>query len=251
MATALSRQLRWRSDWPRTCFATTSRSDPHRAFVSRDAHRAHMARFTHDLMALRPDAAEWGIVGAGLLPADRALQTALAAQDQLYTLIERDGRHGERVTGSARWPDWSHGGLEALSGDRRAGRSIVSLTVTANKLTRLDLATTSTCSMLGERGDRPRPRLAGGYLRRRSGCRVEAFRTPAWSRHYSAFTAMSCDNIQGKRPSAESRGAGVRRATSTRGSATDRRQRHLPQLDGGPDHPGDDANRYRARRRAI
>src|SRR5579863_2572472 len=60
-------------------------------------HRAHMARFTHDLMARRPDAADWGIVGAGLLRSDRALHEALAAQDRLYALVERGGSD-ERVT---------------------------------------------------------------------------------------------------------------------------------------------------------
>src|ERR1700749_1911238 len=60
-------------------------------------HRAHMARFTHDLMTWRPDAAQWGIVRAGLLPTDSALHDALAAQDRLYTLVER-GADGEAAT---------------------------------------------------------------------------------------------------------------------------------------------------------
>src|SRR5271155_1836537 len=60
-------------------------------------HRAHMARFTHDLMSLRADALGWGIVGAGLLPSDQALHDALAAQDRLYALVERGGAE-ERVT---------------------------------------------------------------------------------------------------------------------------------------------------------
>src|ERR1700761_812981 len=55
-------------------------------------HRAHMARYTHDLMGRRADAGDWGIVGAGLLPSDAGLQASLAAQDRLYTLVERDGR---------------------------------------------------------------------------------------------------------------------------------------------------------------
>ena len=39
-------------------------------------HRAHMARYTHNLMERRPDALGWGIIGAGLMPADRRMQTA-------------------------------------------------------------------------------------------------------------------------------------------------------------------------------
>src|ERR1700723_3238724 len=60
-------------------------------------HRAHVARLTHDLMTRRPEAARWGIVGVGLRPEDRALHAALAAQDRLYSLVERDGR-SEDVT---------------------------------------------------------------------------------------------------------------------------------------------------------
>ena len=52
-------------------------------------HRAHMARYTHDLMQ-RDEALEWGIAGAGLLPGDRRMQESLAPQDDLYTLVERD-----------------------------------------------------------------------------------------------------------------------------------------------------------------
>ena len=46
-------------------------------------HRAHMARYTHDLMQRQPEALEWGIVGAGLLPADRRMQDSLEPQDAL------------------------------------------------------------------------------------------------------------------------------------------------------------------------
>ena len=52
-------------------------------------HRAHMARYTHDLMQ-RGQALDFGIAGAGLLPADSAMHDALAPQDNLYTLVERD-----------------------------------------------------------------------------------------------------------------------------------------------------------------
>ena len=53
-------------------------------------HRAHMARYTHDLMQTRPDALAWGLAGAGLLPSDRRMHDSLAPQDNLYTLVERD-----------------------------------------------------------------------------------------------------------------------------------------------------------------
>jgi mannitol-1-phosphate/altronate dehydrogenase len=38
-------------------------------------HRAHMARYTHDFMTLRSEGLEWGIVGVGLLAADRLMST--------------------------------------------------------------------------------------------------------------------------------------------------------------------------------
>ena len=52
-------------------------------------HRAHMARYTHDLMNRGSNALEWGIIGVGLLPNDRPMRDALAPQDRLYTLVER------------------------------------------------------------------------------------------------------------------------------------------------------------------
>src|ERR1700712_2002356 len=54
-------------------------------------HRAHMARYTHDLMQRTPDALTWGILGAGLMPADIRMKESLEPQDNLYTLVERSG----------------------------------------------------------------------------------------------------------------------------------------------------------------
>ena len=53
-------------------------------------HRAHMARYTHALMNLDRGALGWGILGAGLLASDERGVAALAPQDWLYTLVERD-----------------------------------------------------------------------------------------------------------------------------------------------------------------
>jgi mannitol-1-phosphate/altronate dehydrogenase len=60
-------------------------------------HRAHMARYVHDLMERVPDVNDWGIIGVGLRKSDRSLIEALARQDCLYTLVERDG-DGEKST---------------------------------------------------------------------------------------------------------------------------------------------------------
>src|SRR5262245_25982650 len=53
-------------------------------------HRAHMARYTHDLLQIDSDATRWSIIGVGLIPGDASLLAALRQQDHLYTLVERD-----------------------------------------------------------------------------------------------------------------------------------------------------------------
>jgi mannitol 2-dehydrogenase len=61
-------------------------------------HRAHMAVYTDDVAA---EGGSWGIRGAGLLDADRRMAETLAAQDYLYTVIERDSDGSDaRVVGS-------------------------------------------------------------------------------------------------------------------------------------------------------
>ncbi|MBN9498512.1 MAG: mannitol dehydrogenase family protein [Alphaproteobacteria bacterium] len=54
-------------------------------------HRAHMARYTHELMERDPAALDWGILGCLLMPGDRRMRDSLVPQDNLYTLIEREG----------------------------------------------------------------------------------------------------------------------------------------------------------------
>jgi mannitol 2-dehydrogenase len=153
-------------------------------------HRAHMARLTHDLMDLRPEVAEWGIVGAGLLPGDEALQRALAAQERLYTLIERDGA-GEQATVIGSLAGLAHGGAEALAAIDPPGVRIVSLTVTANGYG-LDLATkTLDLENAAIARDLASPRAPETPI----GVLAEAFRRRMAARQ-PAFTAMSCDNIQ-------------------------------------------------------
>ncbi|MDB5363818.1 MAG: mannitol dehydrogenase family protein [Rhodospirillales bacterium] len=156
-------------------------------------HRAHMARFTHSLMDIRADALAWGIVGAGLLPADRRMYDALAPQDGLYTLVERSGT-AETVTVIGAIPELIHAGetsamlLDAI--DRPAIR-IVSLTVTENgyclnpATKRLDPGHPL---IAGDLADPEHPHSAIGII-------VEAYRRRMASGG-AAFTALSCDNIQ-------------------------------------------------------
>ncbi len=156
-------------------------------------HRAHMARYTHDLMARRPDALQWGTVGAGLLPADRRMRDSLAPQDCLYTLVERSG--GDEtvsvigsLAGFAFAGDSSAGLLDAIAAP---GVRVVSLTVTENgyclnrSTKRLD---PDHPSVRQDLADPARPRSAIGVI-------VEALERRRAAGH-PAFTALSCDNIQ-------------------------------------------------------
>jgi mannitol 2-dehydrogenase len=156
-------------------------------------HRAHMARYTHDLMALDGAALEWGIVGAGLLESDQRVVDALAPQDWLYALVERDA-HGEsvKIIGSVVGVIPAAADPEALlAAIDRAQTRIVSLTVTEhgyclNRATkRLDL---DHPAIRADLADKRRPGSAIGVI-------VEAYRR-RMADGGRAFTAMSCDNIQ-------------------------------------------------------
>jgi mannitol 2-dehydrogenase len=156
-------------------------------------HRAHMARYMHDLMQREPAALSWGIVGAGLMPGDRKMAQSLAPQDGLYTLVERS-RSGEEVCviGSLAGVIDASESTEALlhAIDDRAIR-IVSLTITENgyclnpATKRLDPENPLTRADLSHP---QHPRSAIGVV-------VEALR-----RRRAAGapppTVLSCDNIQ-------------------------------------------------------
>ncbi|MCC6197104.1 MAG: mannitol dehydrogenase family protein [Burkholderiales bacterium] len=61
-------------------------------------HRAHQAVYLDDLFALGLNR-NFGIVGAGIRDADRAMRTALAGQDYLTTVVAQEGSHAQaRVT---------------------------------------------------------------------------------------------------------------------------------------------------------
>jgi mannitol 2-dehydrogenase len=156
-------------------------------------HRAHMARYTHDLMDRSPDSLQWGIVGVGLMPGDERMRESLAPQDALYTLVERQ-ESDECVTVIGSIADTLYAGgsstgvLQAI--DNPAIR-IVSLTVTENGYC-LNSATRQLDPahplVLQDLTHPERPRSAIGVL-------VEAYRR-RMSGGLAAFTALSCDNIQ-------------------------------------------------------
>ncbi len=156
-------------------------------------HRAHMARYTHDLMEIQPDACSWGIIGVGLLPVDQRVRDALESQDGLYTLVERQGEDETAIVIGAVHDvlfagDRSEPVLAAI--DDPAIR-IVSLTVTENGYC-LNPATKTLAlehAAIAHDLEHPeRPQSAVGIV-------VEAYRRRMVA-HRPAFTALSCDNIQ-------------------------------------------------------
>lgn len=156
-------------------------------------HRAHMARYTHDLMNQGPDSLQWGIVGVGLMPGDERMRESLAPQDALYALVERQDSD-ERVTVIGSLTDIVYAGQSSTQVlhviDNPAIR-IVSLTVTEsgyclNSATKqLDPAHPLVVHDLAHPEE---PRSAIGVI-------VEAYRR-RMSIGLPAFTALTCDNIQ-------------------------------------------------------
>jgi mannitol 2-dehydrogenase len=159
-------------------------------------HRSHEAMFVDRILAL--GATDWGIVGVGTLPGDRAMRDALGAQDDLYTLVttDPDGGVEARVIGSIvdylYAPEQPDAVLAALRDPRIR---IVSLTITeggygVNDATGAfepgDAATLADLEAL-PRGATPTSAL--GFLVTGLRERRDAGATP--------FTVMSCDNIQG------------------------------------------------------
>jgi mannitol 2-dehydrogenase len=156
-------------------------------------HRAHMARFTHNLMEARPDMRGWGIIGAGLLPVDARMHEALAPQDGLYTLVERSGTD-ETVTVIGSIPRVIYAGAgsaELLDAIDLPTVRIVSLTVTENGYC-LNPATkkldTNHPLIAQDLAHPDQPKSAIGIIVEAYRRRMAAGRKP--------FTAMTCDNIQ-------------------------------------------------------
>jgi mannitol 2-dehydrogenase len=157
-------------------------------------HRSHQAMYIDTLMNSGV-ALDWGICGIGLQPSNVTMRDALAAQDNLYTLVLRhgDGTWEPRVIGSITEylfaPDDPEAAIEKMADP---AVRIVSLTVTEGGYY-LDAVT-------GEfNGDDEaiqadlRP---GATLRTVFGLVTEALARRR-SRGIPAFTILSCDNIQG------------------------------------------------------
>ncbi|MFE6649095.1 mannitol dehydrogenase family protein, partial [Nocardioides sp. NPDC057772] len=156
-------------------------------------HRAHQARYVDDLLA--SGITDWGIVGVGLMPQDVRMRDALAAQDHLYTLMERapDGAVHGRVIGSIIdylfAPDSPEAVLAQLTDPRIR---IVSLTITEGGY-HVNQATggfdASDPAIQADLEPGAVPSTAFGYV-------VEALARRR-AAGVAPFTVMSCDNIAG------------------------------------------------------
>src|SRR3712207_607669 len=157
-------------------------------------HRAHQAMYV-DRLLNQGAARDWGICGIGLMPTDRAMRDAMAAQDCLYTMVvkDADGTWTPQVIGSIveylYAPDDPETVIERLAAP---GIRIVSLTITEggynvhrvtgefdadNPVIQADLASPE------------KPATAFGIV-------VEALARRR-ERGVPPFTVMPCDNVQG------------------------------------------------------
>jgi mannitol 2-dehydrogenase len=140
-------------------------------------HRAHQAMYVDRLLE-QGLAADWGICGVGVLPADRRMADVMAAQDGLYTLmlVHPDGTREARVIGSIvdyRYaPDDPEGVIELLAAP---STRIISLTITEGGY-QIDAPGLGEVNVFG---------LVTAALARRR------------DRGIAAPTIVSCDNIEG------------------------------------------------------
>ena len=139
-------------------------------------HRAHQAMY-HDRLMNEGKALDWGICGVGVLASDRKMQEALAAQDCLYTVVEKhaDGAREARVVGAITEylfaPDDAEAVIEKMAAEPTR---IVSLTITEGGY---------------EFDPAAAPRTTFGLI-------TEAL-SRRRQRGLAPFTVMSCDNLQG------------------------------------------------------
>ena len=157
-------------------------------------HRAHEAMYLDRLMN-DGTALDWAICGVGVMPMDQRMRDVMHAQDCLYTLVVKaaDGTLEPRVIGSIREylfaPDDPEAVIEKLADPQTR---IVSLTVTEGAYN---------FNTVTGRFDETSPDIAhdlrpGAAPRTMFGLITEALARRR-ERGVTAFTVMSCDNIQG------------------------------------------------------
>ena len=157
-------------------------------------HRAHQAMYLDRLMN-EGQALDWGICGAGVMPADRKMKEVLDAQDGLYTLVLKhsDGTYEPRVIGSIVAYLFAPDDPEAVIEEMAAPSiRIVSLTVTEGGYNISDVTgefDETNPDVVGDLEPGAVPRTTFGLI-------TEALRRRR-ERGVLPFTVMSCDNLQG------------------------------------------------------
>ncbi|MGY1720986.1 mannitol dehydrogenase family protein [Blastococcus sp. SYSU DS0552] len=157
-------------------------------------HRSHQAMYLDRLME-QGRALDWGICGVGVLPADRRMAEAMAAQDCLYTLVVRhpDGTEEARVVGSLVEYLFAPDDPDAVV-ERMADPAVrvVTLTVTEGGYN----ASAVTGEFDGTDPGVVHDLRPGAALRTSFGLVVEAL-VRRRARGLPPFTVVSCDNIPG------------------------------------------------------
>lgn len=156
-------------------------------------HRAHMAVYLDDLMN-RGLALDWGILGAGVRPADAKMREAMLAQDCLSTVIELDpaGKTARRTGAMIGFVEVAPDNAPLIAAMTDPRIRIVSLTVTEGGYF-IDAQTgrfdATAPEILADARTPDRPATAFGAIVAALGARRAAGIPP--------FTVMSCDNLPG------------------------------------------------------
>lgn len=154
-------------------------------------HRAHMARYLHDLFQTGKDH-DWAVIGAGVRSSDAAIRKDLAAQDWMTTLVEMEPRGDHAViTGvMVDFVDVAKDNGPLIRAMSNPAIRIVSMTVTEGGYY-IDPATgrfdPEHPDMSHDAQAPDRPRSAFGAILAALRQRREAGNPP--------FTVMSCDNL--------------------------------------------------------
>ena len=156
-------------------------------------HRAHMAVYLDDLMAMGL-AQDWAILGAGVRDGDARMRDAMLAQDCLSTIIELDpaGRTARRVGAMTGFIEVQADNAALIAAMSDPAIRIVSLTVTEGGYF-IDPASgkfdPDHAEMVYDAAHPLAPRTAFGAILAALRARHAAGVAP--------FTVMSCDNLPG------------------------------------------------------
>ena len=156
-------------------------------------HRAHQAWYVHRLMQ-QNEAMDWGIIGAGVRPADEMQRKRIEAQDYLTTLIELDPHgHKAEITGSMiGFIPVEQDNASLIAQMTNPSIRIVSLTVTEGGYYLDPVSKQFDANHPDMQHDAAHPEAPSTAF----GAIVAALRLRR-DRGIGPFTGQSCDNLQG------------------------------------------------------